>query len=117
MIYTKEKFERTYTFSVVDKLKILKSIEKIREIVRTELMPPPPRVLANAWNASSGTIVKEYELSLLCSYHLIIIYELDIIEENQPLLLLALIEPLKNTSRLIAPKKLVVYPKPKRDHA
>ena len=41
VIYTKEKSERTYAFSVVDKLKILKNIEKIRKMVQTEVIPPP----------------------------------------------------------------------------
>jgi len=41
VIYTKEKSERIYTFSVMDKLKVLKNIGRIREMVRTEAIPAP----------------------------------------------------------------------------
>ena len=41
VLYTKDKVERTYAFSLVDKLQILNNIEVIREIVRSELIPPP----------------------------------------------------------------------------
>jgi len=49
-----------------------------------------------------------YQLNFpfFCSYYLMVINELDVIEENLPLLLLSSDDTLKNTIRLIAPKRI-----------
>ncbi|MHA1380734.1 MAG: CRISPR-associated protein Cas4 [Candidatus Helarchaeota archaeon] len=41
VVYKKDRSERTYPVSVDDKVKILKNINKIRNIVKNEMIPPP----------------------------------------------------------------------------